>query len=416
MKIIKKMRNTAAEYPGQFWMLTASSFIDSLGGTILFPFFALYITQRFGIGMTQAGVLLAIFSFTGLLGGLAGGALADRLGRKIMIIAGLLLSAGSSLVMGFINDLYVFYLVAAAVGLLSDIGRPAREAMIADLLPEEKRAEGFGVFRVVHNLAWVIGPSIGGFLAARSYLNLFITDAVMSSITALLILRFIKDTKPLSSEDTEHESLGETFSGYRKVLRNKLFIAFLLISLLMLLVYQQLYSTLSVFLRDYRGFSESSFGLMMSINAAIVVIFQFMVSRVVGRHNPFLMLAAGTVFYLFGYTAFGFIYGFYYFLGAVILITIGEMIMVPVQMSIVAKLAPDNMRGRYMAASGFSWSLASMAGPWAAGMVMDNYDPNLVWKICGVLSLMAVAGFFILFLRSRKMKEFKTNAEPQAAN
>ncbi len=394
------------EYPRQFWILIGSSFIDSLGGTILFPFFTLYITKRFGIGMAQAGILLAIFSLSGMAGSLVGGALADRLGRKIMIILGLLLSAGSSLVMGFINELEVFYFVAVIVGLLSDIGRPAREAMIADLLPDEQRAGGFGVFRVIHNLAWVIGPSIGGFLAARSYMSLFVTDAVMSTITALLILRFIFDTKPQKAEEHEHQSFRAILAGYRHVLKNGIFVAFVLVSLLMLLVYQQLYSTFSVFLRDYRGISESGFGMLMSFNAVLVVLFQFWISRLVGKRNPFLMLALGTVFYLFGYTAFGYVHGFFFFLGAVVLITIGEMIMMPVQMSIVAKLSPEDMRGRYMAASGFSWSVASMAGPWGAGMIMDNYDPNLVWKICGIISLFAIAGFIGLYFKSRRIKQF----------
>jgi len=69
------------------------------------------------------------------------------------------------------------------------------------------------------------------------------------------------------------------------------------------------------------------------------------------------------------------------------------------------------MRGRYMAASGFSWSIASMVGPWAAGMIMDNYDPALVWKICGIISFLAVAGFMGLYLRSRNMKQFEVQKE-----
>ena len=400
------MKKTIREYPRQFWILVGSSFIDSLGRTILFPFFTLYITKHFGIGMAAAGILLGIFSLSDMFGSLIGGALADKLGRKIMIILGLLLSATSSLVMGFIDSLTVFYFIAVAVGLLSDLGRPASQAMIADILPEDKRAGGFGLSRVVHNLAWVIGPSIGGFLAAKSYLYLFITDAVMSSITALIILRFIMDTTPQTPEGQKAQSMAESLSGYKEVLKNGLFTAFILISLLMLLVYQQLYSTFSVFLRDYRGIPESGYGLMMSANACLVVIFQFWVSRITERHNPFLMIAVGTVFYFFGYTAFGFIYGFYYFLGAVVLITIGEMIMIPVQMSIVAKLSPEHMRGRYMAASGFSWSVASMVGPWAAGLIMDNHDPDLVWVICGIISCLAIAGFMILFLKTRKNNSF----------
>ena len=214
--------------------------------------------------MAQAGILLAIFSLSGMIGSIVGGALADKLGRKIMIILGLLLSAGSSLVMGFINDLQVFYFIAVIVGLLSDIGRPARQAMIADILPEEKRSEGFGIFRVMHNMAWIIGPSIGGFLAGRSYMYLFITDAAMSTITAMVILSFIMDTKPQDSSVHEHKSFGDVLSGYKDVLKNGIFVAFLLVSLLMLIVYQQLYSSFSVFLRDYRGIPESGFGMMMS--------------------------------------------------------------------------------------------------------------------------------------------------------
>jgi MFS family permease len=101
---------------------------------------------------------------------------------------------------------------------------------------------------------------------------------------------------------------------------------------------------------------------MMSTNAAIVVVFQFWISRKVGKKNPFLMMALGTAFYLAGYTAFGHVHAFYLILLAVIVITIGEMIMVPVQMAITAKLSPPEMRGRYMAASNLSWSIPAVAG------------------------------------------------------
>jgi MFS family permease len=254
------------------------------------------------------------------------------------------------------------YLAAVIVGLLSEIGDPARQALIADILPEEKRAEGFGVYRVIHNLAWIIGPSVGGFLAGRSYIYLFITDAVLSTITALIVLRWVSDAEPDPDAESEVQSLKKIFIGYRDVLKDKIFVAYLLVAIMMLLVYQQPYSTFSVFLRDYRGFPESSFGIMMSTNAAIVVVFQFWISRKVGKKNPFLMMALGTAFYLAGYTAFGHVHAFYLILLAVIVITIGEMIMVPVQMAITAKLSPPEMRGRYMAASNLSWSIPAVAG------------------------------------------------------
>ncbi|MCK4543172.1 MAG: MFS transporter [Spirochaetales bacterium] len=409
--MITKIKEVIAEYPGKFWLLVGSSFVDSLGRTILFPFFTLYITSRFVVGMTEAGALLAIFSVTGMIGSMIGGALADKIGRKGMVIAGLVLSAVSNLSMGFIGNLLVFYLMAVLVGLLSNIGGPARQAMVVDLLPEEKRAEGFGVLRVINNLAWVVGPSIGGFLAARSYLNLFIADAVLSLATALIILKFIPETKPQNLEEKGGVSFWETLKGYREVARNKTFMIFLVVMTLMVLVYIQLYSTFSIYIRDFHGITEKGYGLLMSFNAGIVVIFQFWVSRKIRNRSPFLMMALGTACYLIGYTAFGIVHGYVFLLLAVTVITIGEMITVPVQQALVADFAPEDMRGRYMAVFGVSWSIPSMIGPWAAGMILDNYDPNLVWYLCGIISALALAGFLGLYFRTRKEKAFASNEE-----
>jgi len=58
--MIRRIKKTFHEYPGSFWVLISSTFVDRFGGTILFPFFTLYITQRFDVGMTQAGSLPAV--------------------------------------------------------------------------------------------------------------------------------------------------------------------------------------------------------------------------------------------------------------------------------------------------------------------------------------------------------------------
>lgn len=395
----------------KFWILAGSSFIDSLGRTILFPFFTLYITRKFDVGMTEAGILLAIFSVTGMAGSMVGGALADKIGRKIMIMSGLFLSAFSSLVMGFISELSIFFIASLFVGLLSNIAGPAQQAMIADLLPEEKRAEGFGVFRVIHNLAWVVGPSIGGLLAVRSYLLLFVSDAVFSTITALVILRFIQETKPDRSDEKDTPGFWETMGGYRKVVKNTFFMAFLGMVVLMVFVYQQLYSTLSVYLRDVHQIFESGYGILMSLNAFLVVLLQFWVTRTIRNRDPFLMMALGTAFYLIGFTSFGFIHGYILFMGAAVAITFGEMITIPVQQALVSRIAPEDMRGRYMAVSGFSYAIPSTIGPWAAGLVMDNYNPNYVWYICGVVSLLAIGGFLGLHWFNGKKTNFSKKGE-----
>jgi len=131
------------EYPRSFWMMIGVNFIDRLGGSLLFPFFALYITQKFDVGMTQVGVLFAAFSISSFIGAFPGGALTDRFGRKGIIIFSLLSTSLSTLLMGFVNEFQLFLAVAFFSGIFTDVGSPAYEAVFMDILPEEKRASGF---------------------------------------------------------------------------------------------------------------------------------------------------------------------------------------------------------------------------------------------------------------------------------
>jgi len=235
-------------FPKKFWVVVATSFIDRIGGTLLFPFFTLYITQKFGVGMTQAGLVLGTFSAFGLIGSTIGGALTDKFGRKSLILFGLVFSAVSTLSLGLVNEFSLLIPVAVVIGLFSNIAGPAHQAMVADLLPEDKRQEGFGILRVVGNMAWIIGPTIGGFIANRSFFALFVMDAIVSCIVAVIVFIYIPETKPETSGDSE--SILKTFAGYRIVFKDYAYIAFLFASMLMGLVYQQMYNSLSVYLRD----------------------------------------------------------------------------------------------------------------------------------------------------------------------
>jgi MFS family permease len=398
--MITKFKQTYQEFPSTFWIVVIAQFIDRLGSTLIFPFFSLYITQKFNVGMTQAGVLLTIFSVSGLLGSMVGGALTDKFGRKGLVLFGLVVSASSSVSMGLVNDLNIFYSLAGMVGLLSDVAGPAYQAMIADILVEEKRSEGFGILRVAGNLAWIIGPTIGGVLAARSYLLLFILDAISSLITAAIFFRMVPETKPELKEGEERQSLLDTLGGYIQVAGDKIYLAFVIASMLMTTVYLQMYSTLSVYLRDVHNLPTQAFGSLLSINAATVVIFQFWITRRLKKIPELLLMAIGTTLYLVGFTAYGFVSTYPLFLAAMLFITFGEMIIIPVGQALAARFAPEAMRGRYMAFYGLSWAIPSMVGSLAAGLIMDNYNPRWVWYACGILSTLAIIGFLTLYAKT----------------
>ncbi len=401
MVIFKKVNDIYHEFPVTFWTLMSAIFIDRLGGALLFPFFALYVTKKFGVGMTEVGVLFAIFATANIIGSILGGAMTDKFGRRWMLIFGLVVSALSSLLMAVVDDLSLFYLLAGFVGLLSNTAGPAQQAMVADLLPEEKHAEGYGIMRVMANLAVTIGPAIGGLLAAQSYLYLFITDAVSSVITAVVVYLMLPETKPVTAATaaTESESIWQTLSGYGHVLRDKVYIAFLFISILGVIVYIQMNSTLSVYLFQVHGVPEQGFGTILSLNAGMVVLFQFWVTRRISSRQPMLMMALGTIIFGIGFTMYGFVGSFALFLLAMVIITVGEMIITPIGQALVARFAPEHMRGRYMAMFGFSWGIPFAVGPLLAGLIMDNADPNWVWYASGILAAVAATGYLLLNAR-----------------
>ena len=62
--MISRLKGTWEEFPRDFWALVLATFIDRLGGTMIFPFFALYVTKKFDVGMTEAGILFTIFSIS----------------------------------------------------------------------------------------------------------------------------------------------------------------------------------------------------------------------------------------------------------------------------------------------------------------------------------------------------------------
>ncbi len=410
-KIYYKLRNNFFDYPKKFWVVVGASFIDRIGGTLLFPFFSLYITSKFNVGMTEAGIVLGTFSAFGLFGSIVGGALTDKFGRKSLIIFGLIFSAISTLSLGLVNEFSVLIPLAVVIGLFSNFGGPARGAMIADILPEEKRQEGFGILRVVANMSWIIGPILGGFIANRNYFMLFVLDAVISCIVAVIFILYIPETKPETTE--EPESILRTFAGYGTALRDYAYVAFLVASILMGLVYLQMYQSLSVFLRDVHGLTPQTYGFLMTSSAITVILLQFPTTWVIKGRPAFIMMALGTFFYMIGFGMFGFVSAIWLFAAALVIITFGDMIVMPTSSALVANFAPEDMRGRYMAVFGLSWTIPATIGPSAAGLILDNFNPYLLWYVAAGLSAVTILGFYILHLRLGKHERFNPPA-PEA--
>jgi len=111
------------------------------------------------------------------------------------------------------------------------------------------------------------------------------------------------------------------------------------------------------------------------------------------KYPPMLMMVLASTLYGFGFVLFGFVSTYTMFFVGMAVITIGEMVHIPVAQSLAAFFAPEDMRGRYMAAYGLGWAIPNSVAPFLAGLVMDNYDPYWVWYCSGILAAAAVICF-----------------------
>ncbi|MBW8010433.1 MAG: MFS transporter [Chloroflexi bacterium] len=398
--MIEKLRTIYNDYPSQFWLLMAASLVDMVGGVLIFPFFSLYFTEKFDVGLAQVGIIYALWAFSGILGQALGGALTDRAGRKLMVIAGLIFSALTSLALALVTDFGLVYITAAVGGLFSSSAGPARQAMIADLLREDQLTEGYSISRVIGNVAFAIGPAIGGLLASVSYVLLFFIDAATSIITAIIIATFLLETRSQSAaQKTSRQSLAQVFRGYFQVLRDRILVVVLLLAGIVFPVYWQWYFSVPVFMRDAHSMPPYFYGSLMSMAGIIVVVVQFPLTRWLRPYPPLTLMVAGSLLFALGFGMFGFVMGYSMFMLAFAIITFGEMIFLPTQQAIVARLAPEEMRGRYMAVSGIAFSLPNIFRPALGGYLLDKFDPNWLWYLAGIVCTVGAVGYCALHNR-----------------
>ena len=155
-------------------------------------------------------------------------------------------------------------------------------------------------------------------------------------------------------------------------------------------------TTLSVYLNSEHNISPQLFGYILSLNAAMVVLMQFPISAKVKVFPSLLVMAAGNLFYAVGFGMYGFVSEYWLFLVAMVIITIGEMIIAPIIQTIVANIAPEDMRARYSAVFHLGWGVASAVGPLAAGIILDNYNPDLVWIAGGIICMLVAGGYLMM--------------------
>ena len=192
------------------------------------------------------------------------------------------------------------------------------------------------------------------------------------------------------------EERGEAIGGYGRVLRDYPLLAFCGAYTLLTMAYAQMMTLLPVYIKEGYGILERSYGFIMATNAAMVVLFQYSITRAAKRYRPTLVLAVGALFTALGVGSVALGNSFPLFLMSMAILTIGEMIFVPTSTAFVADIAPLTMRGRYMGVFGITWRIAFGVGPVLGGYVSDNLASLYIWYEAFILGLLSTVAFQLI--------------------
>jgi MFS family permease len=395
--MLTKFRKGYLQYPPQFWLLAGASLIDLVGLYLILPFFSLYFTRKFGVNLTQVGYMFATWALAGVIGQALGGALADKFGRKILVINGLIISALSSLAFVLIENYDMIYVTAAIGGLFANSASPARQAMVADLLPENKLSEGYSIMNVIESAALAVGPVIGGLLASSSFILMFYLDIVSSAIAAVVMIIYLKETQNIKvAKENAGQTITQVFRGYSIALQDKLLLLILLLMGFVYIIDEQLYFSVPVYLNAVRKMPIHYYGILIGISSSIAIFFQFPITKRLKKFSFLTIMGVGSMFYALGFGLFNLVSGFWGFAIAFVIIGLGQVFFYPTSHAVVGKMAPASMRGRYMAVFGVAWSFQIMIAPLLGGYLMDNNDPIFIWQFSALILIVVGVSKFVL--------------------
>ena len=398
----------------------AMQFLGSLISMAVIPFLAIYFSQK--IGTTETGIILIIIVISGGIGGFIGGHVSDKIGRrKIMIYSelGILFSyvfitLCNSPWFNFPYITAIFFIINMFFG---GMFQPAAQAMIIDITNSESRKFVYTISYWLGNLSTAIGGIIGAFLFKNYLFELFIGISFISLLSIFITIFLITETytpapSSMSFNSKKNFSSIEMFQSYLTVLKDKLFMLYILGAILIFSLEQSLTNYIGIRLvKDIPLHSTSFFGVDVMLDGTKVLGF-------LRTENTILVvLLSSTILFLFkkwsdrwtlvtGMLIFSICFSIFTFTNSISLLfiamfigTIGELMYVPIKQAMLGELAPPNARSTYMAFNSLTFygamiisSLLIIIGEWIRPIYMG-----------GLLLILGLIGTFLYYIISKTL-------------
>jgi MFS family permease len=371
----------------ELWTVQVGIFLNTLGWGAVLPFEIIYLHNGRGFSLGTAGLVVGTITGLAVLTGPIVGPLIDRLGARVTALGGGVLLAAGYAILALAQTPEVAFAGAALAGAGNGALNPSQSALLATLSPPDRRHRATAVSRVATNAGFGLGGAIGGVVAASGllgFVGLFLFNAATYLIYVFILAALVrKAPRPAPSA-----------GGYRLVLRDGAFVHLALSNVAMIAVGWGVFSWLiPAYARNGLGAGVRLIGLMFLANAFTVVVAQVPIARLAEGHRRVVLMAlAGLLFALACVlvlvaslnreTTSALL------VVCAVLVGAGECFHTTALMPLVADLAPVTVRGRYMAAMGFSWWIGLTIAPTIGGGLL-SVSPTALFIGSAALAIVA---------------------------
>ena len=376
--------------PRPVWLLQAGGLVNALGSGLVFPFVLVYLHDVRGLTLATAGAVAGTFGFAGIVATPAAGVLVDRFGaQRVLRVSLVLLAAGYGL-FPLIRTPWQAFAFMALAGLGNAGFWPSQSALAMGLTPAAARHHSSAVARAVYNLGVGAGAALGGVVLGtgtpRAFAVLFVLDAATFLFFAALTF-FLPGAA----------AAGHAAGGYRAVARNRVFLALLALNVVFVTAaYAPFEAGLPLFARDHLHLTPQAIGVVFLANMLGVAVLQLPVAKLLEGRRRMAALAAMTAACAAAFLLVA-VGGTFppVLIAAAVLFAAGECVLGPVVGPLVVGLAPEELRGRYLALLTSSYAIGFAVGPPLAAVVLA-WSPTALWPLAGAVLLAAgVAGLVL---------------------
>lgn len=364
--------------------------INRSGSMVIF-FLMLYLTTALNYPLEEAGLIISFYGMGAMIGAYAGGRLSDRFGTKVVQLFSLFVGGIGYIVLAYVQGAVFLSLALFLLAIVAESFRPAVMTAMAHSCKPGNRARGFALLRMAINLGVSIGPAVGGVLALYDYVYIFWVEGVTCIGAAFFLMVFYHEPKL-----RHHETSENLVNKKTSPLKDPIFLQFLVILVLIGFVFNQLFNTWPLFLKENYLFNEDTIGLLLAFNAFIIVLFEMPLIHKVEKLNNIRVIGFGLLLLCSGFGAVMFDSSLIFILATVLVWTCGEMLAFPLITTFIANRANDRNRGSYMGMFTFTFSLSFVIGPLLGSWMYVNLGTGFLWWVIISIGIVVLPGLFII--------------------